>query len=334
MMEVFQQDMENSKLNEPKSEYEQLREMKIARNQRRLAELGLLNLGTWSKEPTKRKHPGQASLGSNQKPKSLPRRSERLRLAVTTQKASSREEEDYRIDFPSSSTSELVLKKTNSQRAHRPNTSIHQPVILAGGKISTRFLHLNVNEILTNFLGHQLEVSGKDAVISQMSRYSSLKDTNEIAGSDRISFNKYSGVLEWKNALFLWVNLKSAICSKSSHSSDQDSVRNEFFNNGRSISWFGGSKMTEDTPVIQRLIDMNVTAISKEQDAVILWVRYCMETSSTLSPYICLGRCGYENHVIGSRPLKFSLSLLDYDKLNLLMSRDDDSKSILKKIFL
>lgn len=333
-MEVFQQDMETSKRNVPKSEYEQLREMKIARNQRRLAELGLLNLGTRSKEPTKRKHPGQASIGSNQKPKSLPRRSERLRLSITNQKASSRGDEDYGIDIPSSSTTELVPKKKSSRKAHRPNISIHQPVILAGGKISTRFLHLNVNEILTNFLGQQLEMSGKDAVISQMSRYLSLKDANEIAGSNRISFNKYSGVLEWKNALFLWVNLKNASCSKSSHSSDQDSVRNEFFNNGRSISWFGGSKMTEDTPVIQRLIDINVSAISKEHDAVILWVRYSLETPSTMSPYICLGRCGYDNHVIGSRPLKFSLSLLDYDKLNLLMSKEDDSKSILKKILL
>jgi len=316
-MEAFQQDTENSLINADKSEYELLRELKIARNQRRLAELGLLNLGTDGKKPTKRKHPGHTSSESKQKPKGLPRRSERLRLSVTTQKTSGEEEEDNQVEIPSSSSTELVIKKINSHSANRQNLKIHQPVILTGEKVSTRFLYLNVNEMLSQFLGQKLEMGGKDFVISQISRYSSLKETNEMAGIYKISFSKYSGVLEWKNALFLWVNLTSG-CSKSNHSTDQGSVRNEFFNSGRSISWFGGSKATEDTPVIQRLIHMNADAISKDHDAVILWVRYSLGTSSTLSPYICLGRCGYEHHVSGSRPLKFTLSLLDYDKLNLL----------------
>ncbi len=199
-MEAFQQDTENSLINADKSEYELLRELKIARNQRRLAELGLLNLGTDGKKPTKRKHPGHTSSESKQKPKGLPRRSERLRLSVTTQKTSG-EEEDNQVEIPSSSSTELVIKKINSHGANRQNLKIHQPVILTGEKVSTRFLYLNVNEMLSQFLGQKLEMGGKDFVISQISRYSSLKETNEMAGIYKISFSKYSGVLEWKNAI-------------------------------------------------------------------------------------------------------------------------------------
>ena len=66
-------------------------------------------------------------------------------------------------------------------------------------------------------------------------------------------FSKYSGVLEWKNCVFLWVNLGPGPL----HGGNDDeigSVRgskaveltydNTFLNQGRSFVWFGGNKMT------------------------------------------------------------------------------------------
>ncbi len=343
-MKVFQQDVDNS-INETKSEYELLRDLKIARNQKRLAELGLLNLGKpligvakEGKKPKKRKQNGES--GGTQKPIFL-RRSQRILFSEAVQQTSNNhntpivsheeEQEEEKMDENPSSTTRSPSKKTKSYSANRQKSLMQMPTIPTDGKISTRFLDLNVNEVIASFLGQQLEISGKDAVISQMSRFSSHNNNYETTKSTRISFNKYSGVLEWKNALFLWVNLTSngsTICNKSNN---QANLRNDFFDNGRFITWFGGSKMDEETPAIQRLIEVQTTASSEEHDAVILWVRYNVGTSSSLSPYVCLGRCGYKSHIHGSQPLRFTLSLLDYDRL---MCKEGASESILKRILL
>ncbi len=46
------------------------------------------------------------------------------------------------------------------------------------------------------------------------------------------SFSKYSGVLEWSNCIFLWVNLEGA-----------SGYDNNFSQDGRFVTWFGGSRM-------------------------------------------------------------------------------------------
>ena len=49
-------------------------------------------------------------------------------------------------------------------------------------------------------------------------------------------FSKYSGVCEWKNCVFLWVNIVKG---------KGVNYGNTFNEKGRFITWFGGSKMTE-----------------------------------------------------------------------------------------
>jgi hypothetical protein len=46
-------------------------------------------------------------------------------------------------------------------------------------------------------------------------------------------FNKYDGTTCWLNAIFLWVNIGS----------DVSMFPNRFIQNGRYMTWFGGSKM-------------------------------------------------------------------------------------------
>ena len=95
-------------------------------------------------------------------------------------------------------------------------------------------------------------------------------DIINLASAEKVSFNKYSGVVEWKNCVFLWVNIQI--------SSDYP---NKFLEGGKKFTWYGGSKMYEDSFIIQRLI----TGVNqfKEKDDVLLFVRFEKES------YTCLG---------------------------------------------
>jgi hypothetical protein len=53
-------------------------------------------------------------------------------------------------------------------------------------------------------------------------------------------FNKYSGVCEWNNCAFLWVNISKG---------GGVNYNNQFNEKGRFITWFGGSKMAQDSGI-------------------------------------------------------------------------------------
>lgn len=55
-------------------------------------------------------------------------------------------------------------------------------------------------------------------------------------------FSKYVGALEWKNCVYLWVNLGG----KSGYS-------NVFTEHGRHMMWFGGSKMHKGNNIVLRV---------------------------------------------------------------------------------
>jgi hypothetical protein len=73
-------------------------------------------------------------------------------------------------------------------------------------------------------LGIPFAKTGKDAVMSAC---------GENGKPPR--FNKYSGVVEWVNSIFLWVNVGCKI---------RGQFDNKFRSDGKIITWFGGSKMT------------------------------------------------------------------------------------------
>lgn len=76
-------------------------------------------------------------------------------------------------------------------------------------------------------LGTPIDVPGKAAVM-------------ELAnGGHSPKFSKYSGVVQWANGFFLWVNLTS---SPSESSSDMY-YPNKFLEGGKYLTWFGSSVM-------------------------------------------------------------------------------------------
>ncbi|GAX28526.1 hypothetical protein FisN_12Hh109 [Fistulifera solaris] len=143
-----------------------------------------------------------------------------------------------------------------------------------------------------------------------------MEESARLAVADdacRVSFNKYSGVQEWgNNVLFLWVNLGAP----------NSDVVNEFFDEGREVSWFGGSRMHENTPVLQKLKDIgSKTNLEKSSsEGIVLWCRKYTSDQKTFSPYVCLGRLSLVSVDPSSQPVKFVWKLMDYESI--LSSKD------------
>jgi hypothetical protein len=72
-------------------------------------------------------------------------------------------------------------------------------------------------------LGEPIEQFGKAAVMAAANHGSAPK------------FSKYSGVCEWNNCVFLWVNVMKKVGA---------GYGNTFNEEGRFMTWFGGSKMS------------------------------------------------------------------------------------------
>ena len=95
---------------------------------------------------------------------------------------------------------------------------------------STRNIIANYHQFITPLtLGKPHTEFGKAAVVTK-------SNNGQIP-----KFSKYSGVLEWNNCIYLWVNLGGNISSLAA----ETSYDNTFLDEGRSFVWFGGSKMTK-----------------------------------------------------------------------------------------
>ena len=247
---------------------------------------------------------------------------------------------------------------------------------------SVRLIRLDHTKLVKAVLGQNLQKTGKDFVIhhsfkiaayvedqtrlgyynnkendhddkdAQQQKQDSVNGNSNIKHNPipRLSFNKYSGVQEWysNNTIFLWVNLNN---NKSS-SGRGFVAANDFLNDGRQITWFGGSRMYDGSPIIESLIKIgknaqriadaadapsplpttetaetnktdstqsssssSSSASSVADGAIILWCRRYVQETKAFSPYYCFGRLGYCSHVVGSHPLSFVWNLLDYDQL-------------------
>lgn len=80
--------------------------------------------------------------------------------------------------------------------------------------------HDNTNNNHASFIGQYLSTPNKSSVIEHANYYS--------GNPPGISFNKYSGVCEFSNAIFLWVNIGAK-------EEKEDGVVNEFLNGGRQV---------------------------------------------------------------------------------------------------
>jgi hypothetical protein len=179
-----------------------------------------------------------------------------------------------------------VEKQGTLQKPTKPSVQVEN---------SVRRIFIDVQGVVDKFLGKSMLKTGKAAVIESM------------IGAAGASFNKYSGVQEWgSDAIFLWVNVGKK----------DDDIVNDFLNDGRQITWFGGSRMHEETPAILKLLRIGQrTDRAPAQDGIVLWCRHWNSDAKAYHPYTCLGRLSYQSHVQNSRPLQFVWNLLDYDRL-------------------
>lgn len=173
---------------------------------------------------------------------------------------------------------------------------------------SARAMNLDMNKLVLGdeqvkgFLGHQLDRYGKAPVME----LSAHKAVDGFSGGP-ISFNKYSGVQQWGNdTLFLWINLGAP----------QSEVINDFLSSGKQVTWFGGSRMHDESNVIKHLIKVGKKGSARSPSTgIVLWCREYSRESKGFGPYICCGRLAYQYHEPGSRPLRFVWNLLDHERL-------------------
>ena len=141
-------------------------------------------------------------------------------------------------------------------------------------KGSARDVKLDAHAIIDRYLGKPVaDLATKNAAVEAM------------AFRRNVSFSKYSGCLEWRNAIVLWVNIGGK------------EYKNVFFDGGARMTWYASERNHEATPVVQRLIS--------GKEPVLLFCRLPSE------PYICCGRLAYVRHVPGRQPLKFEWGLSD-----------------------
>jgi len=311
------------------SAYELLREAKILRNKKRLVELGLdqpIIQGRGSgtrphKKPALAKSTVSSSvaestvvsvrrssrlgkLGSSRLEKlsvsneviSLRRSSRLEKLSVSNagngDKVRKRKLNKSVDELLTNRSSRNLIKDKKRQILNVPSISIddtvhpQELVRVSAERRKSREIMIDSDRILAQALGkYASEKMGKAAVVE----FASL--------NDNVSFNKYSGVLEWSNSLFLWVNLGGP---------------NTFTEN--KMTWFGGSRMHDESEVIKRLIKARkAQKCDDSSESVLLWVRFM--DGSKAQPYICLGRLAYVHHSPGTHPLEFEFELMDYKTL-------------------
>jgi hypothetical protein len=285
--------------------YLAIREEKIARNQARLRELGLISLkpeATPSR--SQKKKPRKPENNSKQEPLIL-RRSGRVKQVpaewVADESLLDRVDVEPRNKRPRR-TPPKAPTTNNAQPIDRPPPKANSVKTIA---LNTEILVLG-NDQNAGVLGTPLEQTGKDFVVHESFRRAASKEDQERLSDTRLSFNKYSGVQDWGGSvLFLWVNLGGKDAE----------VVNDFIDGGRQITWFGGSRMHDESPVIQQLLRVGREATTCKSSGIVLWCRTYRTATKGFGPYTCLGRLAYQSHAVGSSPLSFVWNLLDFERL-------------------
>jgi len=317
-----------------------LRAKKIARNQARLRELGLYKpqfskvsaIAKRRKQWPVTKRNGKIDAAVSRGPQ---RRSDRISSLSTNPLY--KEVTDFKELAPQHPNTrkrgtkhildvDEITGKGKDERIRivsKPTTFSRKPIASAPTANSVRTISLDVSIFVRKFLAKPLDTFGKYFVVETSFREAAYpEDQQRLSGISRLSFNKFSGVQPWKNAIFLWINVGGP--------TDANSLVNDFSHNGSRVTWFGGSKMREGSPVIQNLISMGKESTSSPSSSsgIILWCRQYDWETKKLKPYTCFGRLAYESHVIGSQPVAFTWKLIDYKA----MIGNESTRNIFREI--
>lgn len=337
--------------------YLALRAAKIARNQARLKELGLYKPAPASSSSSARSARTSKKAGASTRRKKTPESTEAssttvprrrsLRISGLSSNPDYVESKDFgergMLSLPAGTRQrggKRSLDTDPGEPTHDrtpPNTAVastkpaassrkqaHAHAAAPAAANSVRTVSLDISTLVRTFLAKPMETFGKYFVIESSFHAAAYpEDQERLEGVSRLSFNKFSGVQPWKNAIFLWINVGGP--------TDANSLVNDFTDNGSRVTWFGGSKMTEDSPVIQTLIRMGKEAASNPEDlssGIVLWCRQYNWETKKLLPYTCFGRLAYESHIPGSYPVAFTWILMDHKS----MIGNEETKKVFDEI--
>ena len=301
------------------NEYLALREAKIARNEQRLRDLGLLrhvvvHQGTPSSSsngpsaaPVAAKIVSRTHAARKHQASPPLRRSARLELRPQEHQTSPVDNGKRR------KRNEIAPAKSDGERNSKVMTVQQIAATLCNNDAtaapknkdsltpsnSARSIWLDVQQLITKCLGVQLSSTGKAFVMQTSVQLAASDAAVTSAPSTSISFNKYSGIQEWaNNVVFLWVNLHAP----------QNEVRNDFTHQGRQVTFYGGSRMHDQTPVIQKVKRLGVRAAAAANeldsaDGIVLWCRSYETHRKAFGPYVCLGRLAVSFMVVTVKPV-------------------------------
>ena len=160
-------------------------------------------------------------------------------------------------------------------------------------------------------LAQPCEVFGKAAIMS-LSVLEGAGQSRRSPTAHAVRFNKFSGVAEWTNALFLWVNIAGG-----------GVYNNTFSNEGRHMMWYGGSKMDAAARIVQRLIHPSNQYHDGSRGPAVKSEHVAAEESHTIllfvrlegEGYACLGRCQYVAVDLTTHPITIKWNLSDHEQL-------------------
>ena len=171
--------------------------------------------------------------------------------------------------------------------------------IVTSGGLSCKDCDANLKVMLNpDVLGNRLPSFGKLAAVTW------------AAATVVPKFSKYSGVLPWKNCVFVWVNIE-----KQNYSGGLSGYNNEFLTSKDlcTLTWYGNAKMTMQCDVSKYLMGSSASSHSSRPNTVLLMTRLVSDN------YTCLGRLQCNECIdIGTTQqqcLKYSFQLLDYDSI-------------------
>jgi hypothetical protein len=140
---------------------------------------------------------------------------------------------------------------------------------------------------------------GKSILPTDGSGAMKLAAMQRLHGSQRqISFNKYSGVIEFQNCVALFMNVRG-----------KAGYQNMFLEAGRVMTFYGAAGMTADTPAMRRILaSQGSTAVTGINDIVL----FCREEGCA---YVYAGPVAMRCYYPQSAPLKLELVLLEHSRL-------------------
>jgi len=302
--------LKTAREDEGENPYLALRRAKIARNEAKLNELGLLRKPVAKIQLKRVSTPIRKPFVVKQvAPVVAVRRSTRTsagRPVTYKDPPDEQTNSTIRSIAPASANSDEPISfgevATVKQLAKRSTLPTASAVLPAN---SARAISLHVQNLVEACLGNSMPSTGKAIVMEESARLYA-HNTTPTDTSTHISFNKYCGVQEWASGVFLWVNLGGK----------QDDYVNDF--EDRQMTWFGGSRMHAESKPILKLLDMGMAARDgtlQDSDGIVLWCRRYEAERKTFGPYYCFGRLAYVSHNPNVMPISFVWTLLDYDRL-------------------